>query len=298
MNGEFSAIRRPRGCLWIVLIVLVAAAGAYYYRQRLRQQPPVKSAPPAIAVTSSAPPPVAAPPQKDPAADLLARAKALRASDQLVEARELAWQVLDTTTNAALRKAAEDLLGEVNIELVFSPRMSPEKEEYVVQKGDSLDKLRRKFGTTVEVIRRGNRLPGDVIRAGDRLRIFKGRFSVEVSKSRNDLVLYMNDRFFKRYRVGTGRYGKTPTGEFVIKEKIPQPTWWRPDGKAIPYGSPENVLGTHWLSLNIPGYGLHGTWEPETIGTQASDGCVRLLNQDIEELFHLLPEGTPVRIIE
>jgi L,D-transpeptidase ErfK/SrfK len=43
-------------------------------------------------------------------------------------------------------------------------------------------------------------------------------------------------------------------------------------------------------------YGFHGTWEPESIGQAASDGCIRLLNDDAEELFLVLPEGAPIRI--
>ena len=195
-------------------------------------------------------------------------------------------------------RQAEALLGEVNIELVLSPHDMPEKTEYTVQPGDSLAKLAKEYGTTVELLQKGNMVRGSMIRVGDRLRIFRGAFSLRISKSDNDLVVYMNDRFFKRYAVGTGEYNRTPVGDFEINDRIPQPTWWRPDGKAIPYGDPDNELGTHWLSLNIKGYGMHGTWEPDTIGKQASAGCIRLLNEDIEELYTLLPVGTPVTIVD
>ncbi|MBP7830209.1 MAG: L,D-transpeptidase family protein [Kiritimatiellae bacterium] len=298
--------RSTRGCLVALILLLVALLAAWWFWRRPRREEPepvpapetVEAAAPEAGPAPVKSVPLPAAPAMDPGLGLLARARDLRAADKLVEARDTAWQTLDQSSNEVARTGAEALLGEVNIELLMSPRMMPEKEEYVVVSGDSLDKLRKKFGTTVEVIRRGNRIPGDVIRAGDRFRIFKGRFTIEVSKTRNDLVVRMNDRFFKRYRVGTGEFGKTPVGDFVIKEKIAQPTWWRPDGKPIPFGDPENVLGTHWLSLDIPGYGIHGTWEPDTIGKQASAGCIRLLNAEVEELFNLVPEGTPVRIVE
>jgi hypothetical protein len=174
----------------------------------------------------------------------------------------------------------------------------PEKVEYTVQAGDSLAKLAKDFGTTIELIQRSNNVTGSMIRIGDRLRIFQGMFHVEIDKSDNILDLYLNGRFFKRYRVGTGEYNRTPVGDFVITDRIFQPTWWRPDGRAIPYGDPENELGTHWLSLNIRGYGLHGTWQPETIGRQASAGCIRLTNDNIEELYTFLPIGTSVTIVD
>jgi len=212
------------------------------------------------------------------------------------KAREQGLAIWKNTTDANQKMEAEALLNEINIALVLTPRPMPEKVEYVVQSGDSLEKIAKKFGTTIELIRAGNNIKGSMIRVGDRLRIFQGKFSVSVSKSDNDLVLYMNDEFFKRYRVGTGEYNKTPVGDFVINDRIAQPTWWRPDGKSIPFGDPENLLGTHWLSINVKGYGLHGTWEPDTIGKQLSAGCVRMLNEDIEQLYTLLTLGTPVSI--
>jgi lipoprotein-anchoring transpeptidase ErfK/SrfK len=65
----------------------------------------------------------------------------------------------------------------------------------------------------------------------------------------------------------------------------------------VPYGDPENPLGTRWIGLeNSQGLGIHGTWEPETIGTMASDGCIRLANQAVEELFEIIPRGSVVLV--
>lgn len=234
----------------------------------------------------------------------LTEAKSLRDQNRLLEARDKAFQLLEQEQDPRLRQATEQLLGQLHTSLVLTPHDMPEKESYTIQRGDSLDRLARKFGTTVELLRKGNGISGSNIRYGDLLRIFTGTFAVTVSKSRNDLVVTCNSRFFKRYRVGTGQYGRTPTGQFVIKDKIVHPPWWKPDGKMIAYGDPDNELGTHWMSLEskdnpqLRGYGIHGTWEPDTIGQQASAGCVRLLNEEVEELFTLLPRGTVVVIVE
>ena len=230
---------------------------------------------------------------------------ALASNKSLEEARQKGYALLAQTKDPALTASLETLLGQLNIELILSQARMPEKEEYVVRSGDSLARIARKFKTTVDLIKKSNALQRSMLHPGDRLRIFKGTFTLTISKSRNDLVVKVNDRFFKRYRVGTGKFGTTPTGTFVITEKIEQPPWWRPDGKMIPFGDKANVLGTRWMSLQatsttnaVHGYGLHGTWEPETIGLQASAGCVRLLNSDVEELFLLVPTGTRVVITE
>ena len=230
---------------------------------------------------------------------------ALASNKSLEEARQKGYALLTQTKDPALTTSLETLLGQLNIELILSQAPMPEKEEYVVQSGDSLERIARKFNTTVDLIQKSNALQRPVLHPGDRLRVFKGTFTLAISKSRNDLVVKVNDRFFKRYRVGTGKFGTTPVGTFVIAEKIEQPPWWRPDGKMIPFGDKENVLGTRWMSLRatgatdaVRGYGLHGTWEPETIGQQASAGCVRMLNNEVEELFLLIPTGTRVVITE
>ncbi len=232
----------------------------------------------------------------DPSGPFWQEACAARERGDLAAARDKGLQALEVCRDDARRLEIETGLGAVHTDLVFTPAPMAEKEDYTVEAGDVLAAVAKKFQTTVELVQRSNGIKGDRIRPGDRLRVLRGVFSMVVDKSDNTLRLRLNDRFFKRYRVGTGKYEKTPTGAFRITERIPQPTWWRPDGKAIPYGDPDNVLGTHWLSLDLKGYGIHGTWEPETIGKSESAGCIRLSNSDIEELFTLVPVGAQVTI--
>jgi lipoprotein-anchoring transpeptidase ErfK/SrfK len=191
-----------------------------------------------------------------------------------------------------------DTLGELNIEIAFSPTPAPEKAEYQIAAGDSLAKIAQKFNTTIDLIKKANFLTRDTIRANDRLRIYQGEFAVIVNKSANMLVVTDRGKFFKRYPVGTGQFGKTPVGEFKITSRVPNPPWWRPDGQTIPFGDPANILGTHWLGFNLAGYGIHGTWETNSIGRQATAGCVRMFNSDVEELYTLLPVNTPVSVCE
>ena len=193
---------------------------------------------------------------------------------------------------------ALDLLGEIDTTILLTPAPADGKIDYTIVAGDSLGKLAQRFGTTVNLIKKSNNLSRDLIRVGDRLRIYQGHFAVNVNKTTNELRLTDNGKFFKRYRVGTGAYSKTPVGEFKITTRIANPPWWRADGKTIPFGDPENILGTHWLGLNVPGYGIHGTWDTNSIGKQATAGCIRLLNDDIGELYTIFPVGTTVVIHE
>jgi lipoprotein-anchoring transpeptidase ErfK/SrfK len=219
-------------------------------------------------------------------------ALALRNQGKLTAARDLLRPLADPDAPEQLLA----LLGELNAQVVFSPVPAPEKVDHTIVTGDTLGKLAKKYGTTMELIKRGNGLSRDMIRLGDRLRIYQGRFAIDVSKSANSLTLTDNGKFFKRYRVGTGQYSKTPVGEFKVTMRIAQPPWYRADGSTVPFGHPDNILGTHWLGLDVRSYGIHGTWETNSIGKQSSAGCIRLLNDDVGELYTLLPEGTPITI--
>lgn len=277
--------------LLIVIVVLFAVNGRKRNGVESEQEQAVDVAAPAA---DDRP----APARTEAAPRLLEKAESLLREGDLTRARTACREILGQPGSDAIRKAAEKMLGHIHVELVLSRRRMPEKIDYVVKSGDSLGALARRFGTTIEMIKQANGLQTHRIRTGAHLRIFTGTFSLWISKTRNEMVLNMNDEFFKRYPVGTGEYGCTPTGSFHITEKIMDPPWWRPDGKMVPYGDPSNVLGTRWLSLDAPGYGIHGTWEPATIGKQSSAGCIRLLNKDVEELFAMTPKGTAVTIVE
>jgi lipoprotein-anchoring transpeptidase ErfK/SrfK len=252
--------------------------------------PSSSEAPPAPPKAAVAMPPASL---TTPTVDELSNALALKRDGKILEARTLLQQLV-AAPNASER--VYDTLGELDTVVLFSPTPAPEKVDYTVAAGDSLARIAKKFGTTVDLIKKSNNLTRDLIRVGDRLRIYQGKFAVEVSKTANTLTLTDNGKFFKRYRVGTGQFSKTPVGEFKITSKLEDPPWYRPDGRTIPFGDRENILGKYWLGINVPGYGLHGTWETNSIGKQSSAGCVRLLNDDVGELYVILPIDTPVTI--
>ncbi len=262
--------------------------------------PAVPSAPePAAAPATPAAPPVPVPPTPEAAAEALAKAKAARDAGDLQAAR---MSALSALAAAPGDPATEQLLNELAMPLLASRHAMPEKVHYSICSGDYLGKIAAKFNTPVALIAVANGIADPTrIRVGQELLLLDGNahvFALEVSKSRNDLLVTLDGAFFKRYRVATGVNGKTPTGTFKIVDKIEHPAWHVPGRTPIPYGDPENQLGTHWLALDVEGYGIHGTWAPESIGSQSSDGCVRLLNDDVKELYTILPKGTAVAIVE
>jgi LysM repeat protein len=204
-------------------------------------------------------------------------------------------------------KAAE-LLGKTNAKLINSDVPCPKKVLYTIEPGDVLQKIARKHNTSIEQVLKSNKMPKDKYRlwAGNTLKIYRGDWKIKISKKYHKLYLYDGDSLFKAFKIGIGKQDRTPVGEFKVAARIKEPDWYAPNGQVYEFGSKGNVLGTRWIALkttgktaaNLKGYGIHGTWDRESIGKARSNGCIRMLNEQVEELFRIIPLGTPVEITE
>jgi hypothetical protein len=122
----------------------------------------------------------------------------------------------------------------------------------------------------------------------------------------NTLDLYDGFRVVKTWDVATAKPGwVTPAGEWTIDRKAENPTWYNPAldswGAGLPAvipGGPGNPMGTRALYITAPGLiRIHGTSSPDSIGRYASHGCIRMHNEEIEQLYELVPVGTKVLIV-
>lgn len=110
-------------------------------------------------------------------------------------------------------------------------------------------------------------------------------YSITVNVKNHTLTLFRDRNAFKTYKVAVGKpTTPTPKGTFKIINKAVNP------------GGP---FGVRWMGLNAPNgdYGIHGTNNPSSIGKDVSNGCIRMYNKDVLELFRLVSIGTVVRII-
>lgn len=215
----------------------------------------------------------------------------------LLKARELYKQAMLSVEDVNELKDIKKKLEDINLNILFSPRVDECSTTYIVKPNDALAKIARRFNTTVGLLKRSNGLTSDIIKPGQALKVASCTFSVVVDKSQNVLSLIQDGEVIKTYVVSTGADGGTPSGTYKIINKLVNPTWYR-TGAVIPPDSPENLLGTRWMGFNLKGYGIHGTIEPEKLGQQVTLGCVRMKNNEVEELYDILPVGTEVTIVE
>ncbi|MBR6471126.1 MAG: L,D-transpeptidase family protein [Victivallales bacterium] len=234
--------------------------------------------------------------------DALASAEDQLAHGMLEAAREIARNVIAsdevTEFDATWYRAAE-ILNEADKRLMNSTAPASEKKMYRVVRGDNLTLIARRNYTSVGALKRINENlhQSTVIRPSQTIMYIAGNWRIRVSKRQYLLMLYLNDELYRIYTVGIGRDNRTPTGTFQITELVENPPWFRNDGQVIPFGDPENPLGTRWMRLKptddtdstLEGYGIHGTSEPESCGSSCSLGCVRMRNEEVEELFAFIP---------
>ncbi len=188
-----------------------------------------------------------------------------------------------------------------------------------VNPGDTLWVLARRLGLSLPVAAEMNALPDPSrLRIGQALRlsnrhIVPATFTEGIVINIPELALYWlrGGRVEARFPVAVGRAAWwTPPGRYAIVGRRRDPTWYVPPSiqremqrhgepvrKVVPPG-PQNPLGNYWLQLSLPGYGIHGTNAPESVGRFATHGCMRLRPEDIERLFREVPDGTPVHIVE
>ncbi len=125
----------------------------------------------------------------------------------------------------------------------------------------------------------------------------KPQKKIVINSASRILTLYEGDKKIAMYPLGLGKTSTpTPTGYYKILEKAVNPSWIDPSDPEyeVPSG-PDNPLGYRWMQIQ-GNYGIHGTNKPDSIGYYVSNGCVRMYEKDVEELYDNVEVNTPVEI--
>lgn len=174
--------------------------------------------------------------------------------------------------------------------------------QHVVKSGETLWAIANMYGLRIADLELANGLEdGSKIIAGTVLKLARVRFdgsltTVVINTMTARLALYYNGFLVKTFPAAIGKSDTTPPGVYwIVKKEVDPALYWY--GEYIPPRSPINGLGTRFLQLSNPTYGIHGTTKPWEIGKRISHGCVRMLNQDVETLDALIDTGTRVIVI-
>jgi LysM repeat protein len=234
--------------------------------------------------------------------------------------RDLSELVASDTLGKQDRAAAREALNQLNNRIFFTPsRLTKDTftKQYVVQSGDSLERIARRDDIHVEwgMIQDLNDISNPaMIRLGQRLKIPNGTFHAMVSKSEYTLDLWLENAdgrvIIASMPVGLGELNGTPTGNFRIRKnsKLKNPQWKNPrTGEFFLPDDPMNPIGEHWIGLQgtddsnkeLLGIGIHGTIDLDSIGANRSMGCIRMMDLDVKRMFDALTtSGSTVTIVD
>jgi lipoprotein-anchoring transpeptidase ErfK/SrfK len=174
-------------------------------------------------------------------------------------------------------------------EALFGPlRPQVQAPAYAAPSEDTKDELRADLRRQV-VNYRTSEAPGTII----------------IDTPNTFLYLVMPGGKAMRYGIGVGREGFTWAGTKTIERKAEWPDWTPPPEmiQRQPYlprfvaGGDGNPMGARGMYLSGSVYRIHGTNAPESIGTQVSSGCIRLLNEDVIDLYNRVHVGTKVVVL-
>jgi len=263
-------------------------------------------------------PVTAARPTPAPAAERVAAGLALAQSNRPVAARRVLTQVLRSDRlNPVDAEFVRETMRSLNRRLVFSPQIvadDPFVRVHVVGPGEQLGGIVRDRSLDVDwrfILRINNMLSERHLRAGQKLKLITGPFHAVVNKTtfRMDLYLGSGDSaaYVTSVAVGLGAHDSTPVGLFRVRpgSKLENPAWANPrTGELFARDDPTNPIGEYWIGLvgiddatrDMTGYGIHGTIDPTSIGTQASMGCIRLLPDDVRLVYEMLTTASTVEI--
>jgi L,D-transpeptidase ErfK/SrfK len=199
--------------------------------------------------------------------------------------------------------------------LAAGQKVIGEIREYVVQPGEGMNDIARKFDVGYTALAAAN--PGvDQFAPGVGRRLIIPSLYILPDTPRQGIVMNLGqyrmfyfppggDRVFT-YPIGVGVIGwKTPLGATRVVRKDTNPTWYpppsiraeRPELPAIVPPGPDNPLGTYALYLGWPRFLIHDTNKPDGVGRNVSHGCIHLYPDDVAQLYPMVTTGTSVRAV-
>jgi LysM repeat protein len=233
---------------------------------------------------------------------------------RVIEARDRLNEILPMT-GGQQRAFVKEQLAMLADKWLFSKGVYPEDKlctSYKVNPGDLLANIGKQHNVPYEILMQINNIAKpELLQAGVTIKVINGPFNVRVYRSTFTMDLYLQNTYVKSFPVGLGKAGmETPRGRWRAKAdgKLIKPIWTDPvTGRTYHPEDPDYPLGSRWIAIEglegdavgKKGFAIHGTKDPEQIGTPGSQGCIRLHNGDAVTVYNLMmPSVSLVDVVD
>ena len=223
---------------------------------------------------------------------------------RIVKARDKLNEALRMPISNQQRKFVKAQLSELADKWLFNRTVLPDDklcDNYHVEPGDQLRFIGEQHKVPYEILMQINNISRpENLQAGQTIKVINGPFHAKVYRSTFTMDLYLQTTYVRSFPVGLGKPGmETPTGLWRVKPggKLEKPIWTDPiTGKTYHPEDPDYPLGSRWIALeglsgaakDRDGFAIHGTHEPEQLGSAGSQGCIRMENGEAILVYNLL----------
>lgn len=187
---------------------------------------------------------------------------------------------------------ARDTLGDINLKMFFSDAPAPDKQLYVIEKGDTISGIERKTKVSGELIMRLNHIDDPTkLRIGTVLNVTKPQFTLKIDHNTKRVVLLNHGKFFKQYKVEAWNAPTRKTAGTTSAKVVEKSAWEK--NQRVPVGAKVNPGSGWWMGLSATGYTLYSDG---ATGMPKPEGGLGISVADMDELSTLINRGTPVII--
>ncbi|MCA8914373.1 MAG: L,D-transpeptidase family protein [Planctomycetes bacterium] len=207
-------------------------------------------------------------------------------------------QLLENPLPAEERGRSIELFHTITDELFLSAVHNEFCDNYVVQPGDSYDKIARKHHISTNLLYDLNNRPRGkaMLHPNDNLKVPKGDPHLVVHKRDFTASIYFGEYLVRQYIIAHGRNNNTPEGSTTIISMTVDP-----EKSAQGPNDPRGEMKLRWIGLDEyadhrTGIGFHGTQYPDSIPGMTSAGCIRMQDADVVELYDIVRIGNKVEV--
>ena len=270
--------------LVILFLIIAIFGGAAYFTYKLFEAPKniVKNA-------MGGPRPTLPP---DPSIVDFERCIKVKESGNLADARKAFEDFIAQYPDSPRIEEARDALGEINMKLFFSDAPDPDKQQYVIQRGDTISAIEHKTKVPGELIMRLNHIDDPrKLQPGTILNVTKPQFALKFDHKAMRVVLLNNGKFFKQYKVGEWNAPQRKSSAPASAKVVEKSAW--ENNQRVPFGAKEYGGSGHWIATSATGYTLYSDGVE---GVPKPEGGLGMSAEDMRELSTLINRGTPVTI--